>query len=168
MKGLENSTYVWLLIIANLLAVFLLLASLYRPRVCRVLFFLLFLWAAVTNCVTLLQSPLVYLEYADLTWSAVYRDFIRGWFAEHIRLFVGIIVICQGLIAISLLLKGWIYTLGSIGGMLFLLAILPLGVGSGFPCSAIMSVSLFILLRKSLTPDQHVSKVNPVQESQPV
>jgi hypothetical protein len=47
-----------------------------------------------------------------------------------------------------MLLKGWIYRIGSIGGIVFLLAILPFGVGSGFPCTAIMAMAIFILLRK--------------------
>jgi hypothetical protein len=74
-----------------------------------------------------------YLEYADLTWSSWYRSFIKGWFADHIQLAVGLIATCQGLIAISMLLKGWLYKIGSVGAIIFLLSILPFGVGSGFP-----------------------------------
>jgi hypothetical protein len=38
--------------------------------------------------------------------------------------------------------------MGTIGATIFLLAIVPLGVGSGFPCTVIMAIALFILLRK--------------------
>ncbi|MGZ8525867.1 MAG: hypothetical protein ACXWV1_15655, partial [Chitinophagaceae bacterium] len=73
---------------------------------------------------------------------------ITGWFADHVQSAVAFIAACQGLIAVSMLLKGWIFSLGAIGGIIFLLAILPFGVGSGFPCTAIMAAALFVLLRK--------------------
>ena len=38
--------------------------------------------------------------------------------------------------------------LAMIGAILFLLAIAPLGIGSGFPSSVIMAIAIFILLRK--------------------
>ena len=74
--------------------------------------------------------------------------FIKGWFADHIQLAVGLVATCQGLIAISMLLNGWLYKIGSVGAIIFLLSILPFGVGSGFPCTAIMAIALFILLKK--------------------
>jgi len=52
------------------------------------------------------------------------------------------------LIAISMLLKGRIFKLGCIGGIIFLLSIAPFGVGSGFPCTITFSIALFILLKK--------------------
>jgi len=148
MKGLDNQTYVILLIISNLVAILQLIAAIKCPRIARLSFFLLFAWASWTNWKESQQSPQFYLEYADLAWSSWYRSFIRGWFGNHIQLAVGFIATCQGLIAISMLLKGWIYKIGSIGGIVFLLAILPFGVGSGFPCTAIMAIAIFILLRK--------------------
>jgi len=64
---------------------------------------------------------------------------------------VGGIAICQGFIALAMLLKDGPFKLGCIGAMLFLIAILPLGIGAGFPCTAIMAVALFILFRKNGT-----------------
>ena len=148
MKGLDNQTYVILLIISNSVAILQLIAAIKLPCTARLSFFLLFAWASWTNWKESQLNPQFYLEYADLAWSSWYRNFIRDWFADHIQLAVGFIATCQGLIAISMLLKGWIYRIGSIGGIVFLLAILPFGVGSGFPCTAIMAIAIFILLRK--------------------
>jgi len=64
------------------------------------------------------------------------------------QLVVGFIASCQGLIAVAILLKGWIFRVGCIGAIVFLLAILPLGIGSGFPCTAIMAAALVVLLWK--------------------
>jgi hypothetical protein len=148
MKGLNNEIYIVLLLISNAVAILQLIAALKWPRIARVSFFLLFVWASWTNWRTSQQSPQYYLEYGELAWSGWYRTFISGWFAEHIKLAVGFVATGQALIAISMLLKGWIFKAGCIGGILFLLAILPLGVGSGFPCTAIMAAALYILMRK--------------------
>jgi hypothetical protein len=61
---------------------------------------------------------------------------------------VGFIATCQGLIALSMILKGWFFKTGCIGGIIFLLAIAPLGVGSGFPCTVVFAIALAVLYRK--------------------
>ena len=146
MKGLEN--YLALYIISNAVAILLLLAAWRVPKTARVLFFLLFVWASYTNYNYAIHHPNVYLDYADLSFIRVYKQFILGWFSQHIVVMVGFIATCQGLIAISMLLKGWIFKTGCIGAMIFLLAIAPLGVGAAFPCTVIMAAALFILLKK--------------------
>jgi len=148
MKGLDNQTYLLLLAISNIVAILQLIAAIKWPRISRLSFFLLFAWASWTNWTTSRHSPQFYLEYADLTWINLYRDFINGWFSQHIKLAVGFVAICQGLIAISMLLKGWIFKVGAIGAIIFLVSILPFGVGSGFPCTGIMAIAIYILLKK--------------------
>ena len=141
--------YVILLLISNVVAILQLTAAIKWPRIARVSFFLLFAWASWTNWKTSQQTPQFYLDYADFTWSRWYRTFINGWFAEHIKSVVGFVAICQGLIAVSMLLKGRTFKSGCIGGILFLVSILPLGIGAGFPCTATMAIALFILLKKN-------------------
>jgi hypothetical protein len=148
MKGLENHAYLFGLIGFNVLSLFFLLAAVKWPRLSRLLFFLLFAWAGCTNWIVSHQHPAYYREYADLTFVPLYRDIINGWFSHHVPLLVGIIAICQGMIAVSMLLKGWIFKLGCIGGIIFLLSIAPFGVGSGFPCTIIFAIALVILFRK--------------------
>ena len=146
MKGLEN--YLALYIISNAVAILLLLAAWRVPKIARMLFPLLFAWASYTNYNYAIHHPNAYLEYADLSFVSAYKQFILGWFSQHIVVMVGFIATCQALIAISMLLKGWIFKTGCIGAMIFLLAIAPLGVGAAFPCTVIMTVALFILLKK--------------------
>jgi|SRR5689334_15603562 len=148
MKGLDNQLYITLLVISNIVALLQLIAAIKWPRFARFSFFLLFAWASWTNWTESRAAPQFYLEYADLTWSEWYRNFIRGWFAGHIQLAVAFIATCQGLIAVSMLLKGRIFKIGSVGAIIFLLSILPFGVGSGFPCTATMAIAIFILVRK--------------------
>jgi hypothetical protein len=148
MNGTENQTYIVLLVISNVIAILQLVASFRWPGIARFSFFLLFAWAGWINWRTALLTPEAYLEYADLAWSGWYRSFIRGWFAGHIRPSVGFVASCQLLIAVSMLLKGRVFVAGGVGAILFLLAILPLGIGAGFPCTAIMAVAIYVLIRR--------------------
>lgn len=148
MKGLENPSYLYTLIAFNVLALFFSLAAVKWPRLARFLFFLLFSWACWLNWTTSQTKPNDYLQYAQFNFINWYTDFILGWFSKHIQLVVGIIAISQGLIAMSMFLKGCIYKIGCIGGIIFFLAITPLGVGSGFPCPAIFAIALGILYKK--------------------
>lgn len=148
MNGLENSTYLYMLIAFNALALFFLLAAIQWPRIARLLFFLLFGWACWMNWTTAQNNPGAYLEYAGLSFSGWYRAFINGWFSKHIPLAVGFIATCQGLIALCMLLKGRIFKAGCAGGIIFLLAIAPLGVGSGFPCTIIFAAAMAVLFQK--------------------
>ncbi|MES2647935.1 MAG: hypothetical protein V4717_13730 [Bacteroidota bacterium] len=148
MEGWYNQLYIILLVISNVVALIMLVAAFRWPRVARIMFFVLFGWACWINWRTSQQSPNDYLNYAGLAWMGLYRNFINGWFATHIQQVVGIIATCQGLIAISMLLKAWIFRFGCIGGIVFLLAILPLGIGAGFPATAIMAIALLVLLKR--------------------
>jgi hypothetical protein len=162
MKGLENKTYLVAYIISNVLAIVLLLLAWKFPRVARLLFFILFAWAGWTNWGTAMHSPQDYLGYADLTFSEFYKKIILGWFSSHIVPVITFIATCQGLIAVALLLKGWIYKLALIGGITFLLGIVPFGVGSAFPATLIMAIALVLLWTQNAflwKPQKHTYKI---------
>mgnify|MGYP005813411701 CR=1 FL=1 len=148
MPGFDNQTYLWMLLASNLVALLQLFAAIFWPRIARYSFVLLFAWACWMNWTTAISNPRAYLEYADLALFDWTRSFINGWFGRNTLLMVGFIATCQGIIAIGLMLKGWKFMVACIGGILFLLAIVPLGVGSGFPCSIIMAIALTIILLK--------------------
>jgi hypothetical protein len=151
MKGLENNTYLAMLLISNIVALILLLTALKKPGLSRLLFSLLFTWAGWINWHTALNTPGDYLDYADLSIFSFYRTFIHGWFKEHLFLIVGFIATCQFLIAIGMQSKGVVFKMAAIGAIIFLLAIAPLGVGSGFPCTIIMATAMYLLLRHAPT-----------------
>ena len=147
MKGLENQVYLIAYIISNAFALMLLFFSWKHIKLSRLIFSILFAWASWANWTTALNSPADYLDYFSLALIPFYKNFIEGWFSEHIQLMVGVIATSQALIAITLLLKGWVYKIGIIGGTLFLIAIMPLGVGSAFPCTLILAIALIMLYR---------------------
>jgi hypothetical protein len=147
LKGLENQSYLLPYLISNIVALVLLLSVSLWPRATRLAFLLLFGWAAYTNLSTVLSTPQVYEDYANLAFLDLYVDFIRGWFSAHTEAAVSAIALGQALIAVSMALKGWVFKAGAIGAIVFLVAIGPLGVGSAFPCTLIMAVAMGFLLQ---------------------
>jgi len=148
MTDLESRIFLVAYAASNLAAIIMLYAALKWPRVARVLFFLLFAWACWANWEISTESPNLYLQYADAAFLDIYKQFINGWFSSHIQLMVGFIATCQGLIALSMFMKGWIFKIGCTGGIVFLISILPLGFYAAFPCTSIMAIAMFIMLRK--------------------
>jgi hypothetical protein len=141
-----TKTLVIAYVASNLVAILMVFCSWRLPQIGRVLYALLFGWASWKNATTSLRVPEVYREYARYAFLSVYRNFIEGFFAQHITL--GFIAACQGLIALSMLFKGRIFQLGAMGGIVFLVAIAPLGFGSAFPCTLVMALGLGLLLRQ--------------------
>jgi hypothetical protein len=140
----------WLIpyIISNIVFLLSIVAALRKPIWTRIFFAGFFLWAAFFNSTTAIRSPEIYLTYADLNALPAYSKFINGFFSQHITEIVCSIAAAQFLIALGLILhKTWV-KLACIGGIIFGLAIAPLGVGSGFPSTVSMAVAFFILLQK--------------------
>lgn len=148
MDNLPAKTLIIAYLVSNLVAILMVLCSWRLPQIARVLYALLFGWASWKNATTSLRVPDVYREYARYTFLPVYRNFIEGYFAQHITLIVCFIAACQGLIALSMLFKGRIFQLGALGGIAFLVAIAPLGFGSAFPCTLVIALGLGLLLRQ--------------------
>ena len=137
--------YLVIYLSANLLALAILALAFWRPAIARWFWVAIFVWAASANTMTAAREPWAYLAYGALTPSAIYRDFIAGWFSTHIQPFVLSIAVGQLTIAILLSRAGDARWLGIIGASVFLLAIAPLGVGSGFPFSLIAIASLLVM-----------------------
>jgi len=133
---------------SNTIAILLLVAAIKKPKLARLLFVLLFAWACWINYTTVHDNPEDYLAYARLTPFDSMREFINGWFKEHITWMVTLISFGQGLIAIGMLLKGWCVRIAGIGAIIFLLAITPLGIGAGFPSSVIVAIAVYFILKK--------------------
>jgi hypothetical protein len=118
-----------------------------HQEVARLLYVLLFLWAGCWNTYLANAHPEDYLTYAPLAYSASYRNFILGYFASHVTAIVGAIAIGQLSIAVLIATRGAGVQIGLAGAIVFLLAIVPLGVGSGFPATLIMAAGAVMLMR---------------------
>ncbi|MEZ5319043.1 MAG: hypothetical protein R2752_16700 [Vicinamibacterales bacterium] len=133
---------------ANVVAIGALIVAFRRPGLARWAGAAVFLWASITNTRVALTTPAAYLDYGALTPSALYRDFIGGWFAAHIQPLV--LAIAAGQLVIAVCLAGpraW-RRVGVAGAVVFLAAIAPLGVGSGFPFSLTFGAALVVMHRR--------------------
>ena len=139
-------------IASNMVALALLLLSWKRKNLSRVLFSILFLWASWTNWKTANNNPNEYLEYGEFA-IGFYKKIIYGEFARHITGYVSFIALGQLLIGLGLLARGMIVKISCIGGIIFLLAIAPLGTGAAFPFSITTSIALFLLYKYNFTKD---------------
>ena len=86
-------------LIANGFALAGLALAFRRPVVARWVGVAVFAWAAGMNTWTAWTRPDAYLEYASLTPSALYRDFILGWFSVHVRELVLAVAVGQAIVA---------------------------------------------------------------------
>ena len=139
----------WLIpyIISNIIFGLSIWAAYRKPMWARIFFCLFFLWAAYFNSTSSIRSPGIYLNYASLDALPLYSHFITGYFSRHITVFVFAIAMGQLLIAVGLMLNKVWTKLACIGGIIFGLAITPLGVGSAFPSTVSMAVGFYILAR---------------------
>lgn len=133
---------------AIVIGALMLLAAWRTPVLARVLYLALFAWACITNFWTVAQRPHVYVEYAPLAVLDVYRTFITGFFAQHTQPIVMAVAACQGLVAFGLAMGGLLARVALVGTAVFLVAIAPLGVGSGFPSTLLMAAGALVLLRR--------------------
>ena len=132
-------------IISQVVSIIILMAAWKKTKWARVLFALLFFWAAGTNMYLGITNPNTYQEYADLAIPA-YEEFINGWFSHYNYIIIPLIAIGQFFIALGMLLKSWWVRAACIGAIIFLLSIAPLMVGAAFPFSLTVSIAAWLIL----------------------
>lgn len=140
-------------VISNALAIWILWMSFRKAHVAKGILAILFLGSAAFNIYLSFTDPASYRSFADTAISPLYRDFIHGVFSQHTTLIVSTIGVGQIFIGTSMLMEGLRHKVGCIAGSLFGLAIAPLGVGSAFPSSLVLSICFIVLLlKKEETP----------------
>jgi hypothetical protein len=135
-------------IISNAVSLVLLFVCYKWSRIGRYLFSFVFLAASIVNTLEAIRNPQTYVDaYGKLAFF-FYKDFIQGFFASHTTVIVLSIAAGQFLISIFLFLGKKFFIYGVLGGIIFLLAITPLGLGSAFPATLLMSAALAVLFVK--------------------
>ncbi|GAB3949626.1 hypothetical protein GCM10028805_26190 [Spirosoma harenae] len=134
-------------IATNVLSVGQMVCSYRWPILARGVFLVLFGVAAFFNTQTALDTPWVYQDFAN--WAGpLYRWFILGPFEKIIQPMVLSIVVGQFLIAGSMMLRGKLFRIGCLAGILFCVAITPLGIGSAFPAPLLLAFSFYQLYKR--------------------
>jgi hypothetical protein len=119
--------------------------SIKRHRLTRLLFILIFLLAGLINIFIAFTRPEVYQYYGGMAIVDFYRDFIYGYFKQHTIEIVSVIGLGQIAIAALLSTSGLLLKLGSTGGVIFFIAMAPLGFGSAFPATLILALALVFM-----------------------
>ena len=137
-------------LVSNLIAVLLVIICFKWHKIGKIVFGILFFSAGIFNIYTSINSPEVYVEvYGSSAVLPFYKEIIFGIFSLHTTLFV--VLIASGQITVSVLLftKKIFFKIGIIGGIIFLVAIAPLGIGSAFPATIIMAMALYFFYKRS-------------------
>lgn len=130
--------------ISNLVAAGLLIASVMRPVFGRWCIVVLFVYAGIYNSWVAQTRADEYLHFADYCLIPALADFIRGPFAANASALVQLIALGQLISAIFIAMKPPLRWFGVAGVVAFLAGIAPLGLGSAFPFSAIVSLACII------------------------
>ena len=135
-------------ILANLLAIVIMLLSYNFPRFMRFIWGLIFIIAGIVNLITIVNTPDIYVDTFGPAAIDLYKDIIYGPFSRQPAVYVALIAGGQIFVGGLIWSRGFWYYLGLVGGMLFLLAIAPLGAGSAFPCTVFLAIGLIFMMRK--------------------
>ncbi|PSL31607.1 hypothetical protein [Dyadobacter jiangsuensis] len=138
----------------NALAIFLIWASKSRPALARLILMLIFLFAAGFNAYTALDAPWNYQDFAGSAMP-IYKRFILGAFIPIITPMVLTIAICQLLIALAMTARGELFQAGCWAGIVFLVAIAPLGLYAAFPMPLLLAWAILRLLRTDSGRSSH-------------
>lgn len=146
-------------VVINAFALVQLVGSYRWPNVTRAVFLLLFAGAAILNVRTVFDTPWTYQSYADYA-IPLYSWFILGPFDMFTRPIVLSIVVGQVFIAGSMFMKGFWFREGCFFGMIFCVAIAPLGLGAAFPATLLMALAFYQLYKHEsrTTVDDAVSQ----------
>lgn len=134
---------------SNAIALSLVVVAWFRPTIARYLFALMFFLASIANSTAVLRDPDSYVEYSQFAVLDLYRNFILGFFAEHVQAFVLPIALGQLLVALLLAFGGRFWKLGALGAAIFFVAITPLAIGGAFPFQLVAIAALVILVARS-------------------
>jgi hypothetical protein len=134
--------------IGNLLAIILMLLSYHFPRVLRVIWGAIFITMGVVSLITVYNNPSVFIDLIGSKPVKFYQDFIDKTMVEHPGAFILLLGVIQILFGGMIWSRKVWFILGCIGAVLFLLAILPLGLAITFPLTIFMALSIIFLMRK--------------------
>jgi len=135
----------WLPYVITHAITFLLIFICYKwPKIGKVAWGIIFILAGIFNIYTGISNPQAYLGYGSHTVD-FYKKFINGIFSSYTSLIVFLIASGQILVGIFLFMKRTPFFWGILGGIIFLVAISPLGIGSAFPSTLLMAISLVLL-----------------------
>jgi hypothetical protein len=136
-------------IVSNIVALALLFVGIKWRRAGRISFAVLFIAAGIFNAYQSTVDAGVYATtYGETALLPFYKSLIYNIFAENAEIYVKLIASFQLFAGICLIFKKPLYCIGIFCGIVFLIGIAPLGLGSAFPSTLLMAVALYIAGRE--------------------
>ena len=120
----------------------------WRPNAARWCLVALFAYAACWNSYIGLTRPEEYQGFASLAVLDLYKSFIEGFFRENATVLLCLIALGQAVIAVTWAIGRKALWIGAWGTCVFLFAIAPLGIGSAFPFSLVVSAAAVVVYRR--------------------
>lgn len=142
-------------IIANMISLLILIATIAKPPIARFLLSLIFTGSGVFNGIMAILHPDQFLTYGDMAVFPVYEQFIYKALGGNPTYFILAIAVCQLITGILIASRDSLLKTGLIAATIFLLAIAPLGAGAAFPCTLLLAVACIILLFKTKQLSTH-------------
>lgn len=115
-------------------------AAFRQPRLGRAAFAWLFGVAALVNAATALTAPELYLYYADVAVVGWFRERSLQLFMQHAQVTMLAVALLQAAMTGGIVVGGRPARAACWAMTAFLLAVAPLGVGSGFPSTVILAL----------------------------
>ncbi len=131
-------------VVTHIVTIILIIVCYKWPKIGKIAWGIIFILAGIFNIFTVIKNPDAYLSYGNHAVD-FYKFFIDGVFSSFTIFIVSLIGTGQILAGLFLLRKGKLFLLGILGGIIFLFAIAPLGIGSAFPSTLLMAFSLVLL-----------------------
>jgi hypothetical protein len=135
-------------IVTNVVSILLIYMSVKWTMTTKIVFAVIFFLAFVFNLYNVLNNTDSYLEFGKTSLLFFYRDFIFGDFRDNIILYIIIVAVFQLFLSFCLFTESILTEYGIIGGIIFLVLIAPLGIGSAFPSTLLMALALYIVYVK--------------------
>jgi hypothetical protein len=143
----SNPVVIVFVLVVNLIALFMTWLAWKRPPLGRLAFALMFFFAAGVNFYYALADPEEYVYYADFAMVEGYRSLILNASAETIRAILIVTALAQLAVAGAFLSSGRLLEIGALAGVVFLLAIAPLGWAAAFPATVIQAIGAYLIYR---------------------
>ncbi len=130
-------------ILANAASLLLCVVAYLWPRAGRALYAALTFASAVLVGYLAWTNPAFFVEGpAEAARLALYRDFILGFFREHVVPFALALSMLIFLIGLALVLGDSLLPIGITAGVVFLALLAPLGIWVAFPAPLILALGL--------------------------
>lgn len=115
----------------------------------EVLLGLIYLGGAVVNFWFFIRNPGIYSSFADSAILSIYRETWQELVVPHMRLFLLLVVIFEGLVGIAILSRGQFAKLGHAAALLFQIFLIPFWFVWGLTNTGLAVVHAGFLLNDS-------------------